>query len=271
LTLHEQQCNQISEHKNDIIASTISPCVKICTISFILFFFISTQSILFGQQKDVVNSNQQWFQYYNQTKLSDKWTLLVDGGFRWKEGFQESSQFIVRAAMGYSLTSNIQISSGLAHLGFYSSDKISKVEFRPYQEITVKNKFNKIDLNHRYRVEERFFKSVDNGVIQSPNTFNFRFRYSLMLSIPLFQLSKEKPEKVFILNIGDEIFVNAGSDIVDNVFDQNRFIISPTFKLSDQLSISSTWNSQFASTSTPSRYTYTNVIWLQIKHKLNFK
>lgn len=227
--------------------------------------------MLFGQQKNVGNGNQQWLQYYNQTKLNDKWTLLFDGGYRLKYGFQESSQYIVRAAIGYNINSDIRISSGLAHLGFYSSDKINKVEFRPYQEMTVNNKFNKIGLVHRYRMEERFFNPVTNGEIQTPNTFNFRFRYSLMLSIPLFKLSKAKTDKEFLINFGDEIFINAGKNVVNNIFDQNRFIVSPSFRLNENLTLSLTWNSQFASTSSQAIFNYTNVFWLQIKHKLNIR
>lgn len=241
------------------------------TISLILFFFIVAPRMLFGQQKNVGNGNQQWLQYYNQTKLNDKWTLLFDGGYRLKDGFQESSQYIVRAAIGYNINSDIRISSGLAHLGFYSSDKINKVEFRPYQEMTVNNKFNKIGLVHRYRMEERFFNPVTNGEIQTPNTFNFRFRYSLMLSIPLFKLSKAKTDKEFLINFGDEIFINAGKNVVNNIFDQNRFIVSPSFRLNENLTLSLTWNSQFASTSSQAIFNYTNVFWLQIKHKLNIR
>jgi len=227
--------------------------------------------LLFGQQKDVLKNNQQWFQYYNQTKLNDHWTLLFDGGYRWNDGFQESSQYIVRAAIGYNLNSDIQISSGIAHLGFYSSDKLDKVELRPFQEIIVKNKFNKIGLNHRYRIEERFFYPVTNGEIQTPGTFNFRFRYAFMFSIPLFKLSKTKTDKAFLLNIGDEIFINAGKEVVNGIFDQNRIIVSPTFKLNESLSLSLTWNGQFASTQSQDIFNYTNVYWFQIKHNLKIE
>lgn len=269
-TQHSQQCYMKCKKTTNNLEFTISQKLNLLTIPLFLFFFMVTPRILFGQQKNVVNGNQQWFQYYNQTKINDKWTLLFDGGYRWTDGFQESSQYIVRAAIGYNINSDIQISSGLAHLGFYSSDKINIVEFRPFQEMVVKNKFNKIGMVHRYRMEERFFNIVTNGGIQTPNTFNFRFRYSLMFSIPLFKLSKLKTDKVFLINIGDEIFINAGKNVV-NIFDQNRFIVSPTFKLNESLSLSLTWNGQFASTSSQDIFNYTNVYWFQIKHNLKIR
>ncbi|MFO7880621.1 MAG: DUF2490 domain-containing protein [Bacteroidales bacterium] len=267
-TQHAQECYQESNQTSCNLAFTNSPNLNLLTISFFLFLFAATPSLLFGQQKDVVKSNQQWFQYYNQTKLNNNLTLLYDGSYRWKDRFQKKSQYLIRAAIGYNINSDIQISSGIAHLGFYFSDKLITVEFRPYQEILVKNKFNKIGMNHRYRIEERFFYPVDNGEIQKLGTFNFRFRYAFMFSIPLFKLSKTKTDKAFLLNIGDEIFINAGKEVVNGIFDQNRIIVSPTFKLNESLSLSLTWNSQFASTQSQDIFNYTNVYWFQIKHNL---
>ncbi|MBL7472043.1 DUF2490 domain-containing protein [Robertkochia sediminum] len=235
---------------------------------FFLFILIGVAEVVSAQKREVVYSDQQWFQYYNQTKLNDKWTLLFDAGSRWREGFEESSQYIARAAIGYALRPDIRISSGLAHSGYYIADKIKKVEFRPYQEIAVRNTFHKIGLVHRYRIEERFFNAVANSEIEIPNRFNFRFRYSLMLSIPLFHLSKENTDKVFLLNIGDEIFVNAGKDVV-NVFGQNRFVVSPSLGFNEILTFSLAWNSQFTSTPVEDVFSYSDVFWLQIKHRLD--
>jgi len=67
---------------------TISPKLNLLTNPLFLFFFIIAPRMLFGQQKNVANGNQQWLQYYNETKLNDRWTLLFDGGYRWKDGFQ---------------------------------------------------------------------------------------------------------------------------------------------------------------------------------------
>lgn len=233
----------------------------------ILFFSLANTSDLFGQNKNVTNENQQWFQYCNETQLSDKWIWLSDAVYRLKNSFQESSQYLVRTGIGYDLNSNFRISSGFAYLGFYSNDAVNQIEFRPYQEVKIEHSLNNLDLNHRYRVEERFFYPYSNGQTKSQSTFNFRFRYSIMVGIPLYKF-KGEIEKEFILYIGNEIFINAGNDIVNNVFDQNRFIISPSFKLNEQLTFSITWNNQFASTATQANFEHTDIIWLQITHKL---
>lgn len=235
----------------------------------VLLFAVATMHVK-AQNKKVKKGNQQWVQYYVQIKLCEKWTLAADAGYRVGDHFTEKVQYIARAGLDYAINPSLHIAAGFANLGFYSGGKINKTEFRPYEEVSIKNPFPKFDINHRFRLEERFFNPVQNGKIERPGTFNFRFRYSFMASIPLFNLSKKNRDEKILFNIGDEIFLNAGRSVVYNLFDQNRFIISPTLQFSKNLSVSFTWNSQFSATTTPATYNQTNVAWLQVRHKLDF-
>ncbi|WP_162623278.1 DUF2490 domain-containing protein [Confluentibacter sediminis] len=229
----------------------------------VLTFVLS--NIVNAQTKKVSHENQQWIQYYNETKLNKTWTLLTDASFRWKEAFNENSQFLVRTGLGYSIAPNLRIGGGFTYVGFYSQDTLNKIEYRPHQDLVFKSTYNKIKISQRVRIEERFFNPLNN-----PNhSFNFRFRYSFNVSVPIAKLSKSNPDCIFLLNIGDEIFINTGKETPTQTFDQNRFIISPTFQLNKRLSISPTFNSQFASTTTARSYKQTNVFWLQVRHNLD--
>jgi Protein of unknown function (DUF2490) len=223
-----------------------------------------------AQSKIVEEGNQQWAQYYGQVKLTEKWNLLADGGYRLGDNFTKKVQYIVRAGIEYTINPSLRLAAGFANLGFYSGQKINKTEFRPYEEMSIKNTFPKFDFNHRFRIEERFFNPVLDGKIERPGTFNFRFRYSFMVGIPMVTLSKKNRDKKILLNIGDEIFFNAGKHIVYNVFDQNRLIISPTVQFSKNFAVSFTCNNQFAATTTAKTYDHTNVAWLQVKQKFDF-
>ena len=222
-----------------------------------------------AQEKTIKKNNQQWLQYYTQIKLNDKWTLLADGGYRVANNFGTSSQYLIRAGLGYTLNPNIQVGGGFAHFGFYTSGKLSRVEFRPYEELMIKSKLGNTDISNRVRVEERFFNPVVEGSIKGPGTFNVRFRYQLVANIPLINLSEKDPNKKILLGIGDEVFLNAGKHIVYNVFDQNRLLISPTVQFSKNLSVALTWNSQFGATNTPATYNYSKILWLQVRQKFN--
>ncbi len=221
-----------------------------------------------AQVKEITTGNQQWIQYYNQSQLHEKWSLVTDGGFRTRNNFDEKSQYLVRTGLQYDLSPNLSITAGLGHLGFYSDGSKSRSEFRPYQELVLKNKFICLSLAHRYRVEERFFRNIlpDNS---KTNSFNFRFRYRLLVNIPLWQ-SNKNPNKELSLNVGDEIFIHAGKDIVFNVFNQNRLLIGPAYQLNKKLAFSLTYNRQFSASNAPRQYQNNNIIWLGINHKMSF-
>lgn len=231
----------------------------------VCFVIILDASLVTAQTNNIDTENQQWFQYYNQVKVAQRWNWLTDIGYRWKDSFSKKSQHLVRSGIGYQPNQTTQILQGFAHLGSYSDQRLTKIEFRPYQEILIKNKYNKLALKQRIRIEERFFHPITTG----SNTFNFRFRYALCTTIPLIKFSSIHPDKKIVLHIGDEIFVNAGNQTTNAVFDQNRIMISPTLVLNKKLSLSLTWNSQFLSTSTPAIFDQNDVVWFQVKQQFD--
>ncbi|MDQ6763318.1 MAG: DUF2490 domain-containing protein [Bacteroidota bacterium] len=232
-------------------------------------FALGLSTISLAQNKNVKKGSQQWIQYYNQSKIGNKWTWSFDGGYRWNTLFSNPYQYIVRTGLGYQLSSTMKVSAGFAHLGFYTSDKLSKVEYRPYEELAITNSNKHFGMLQRFRIEERYFKNVVGGDIQSGHTFNFRFRYACMLNFKILKLSNGKPDEFLSMNLGDEIFINAGKKVVYNVFDQNRFLVGPSISFSKNFSIGLMYNSQFAALNTAKSYNYTDILWLTIKQNLD--
>ena len=112
-------------------------------------------------------------------------TLLTDAGYRLKDSFSKNSQYIVRTGFCYHLNKNMRVTFGFAHLGFYSNDRIVKREYRPYQDFMLRQKFGRLGFEHRIRIEQRYFKSINQGDTFAEDNYNFRFRYRLILSIPI--------------------------------------------------------------------------------------
>ncbi|SDL29320.1 Protein of unknown function [Catalinimonas alkaloidigena] len=223
----------------------------------------------YAQQKDVVPSNQQWIQYYNQTKLSKQWTWMTDGGFRWRDQMRHPAQYVVRTGLGYRLHENIRVAAGMAHLGSYTNDRLRRIEWRPYQEIQSSHTYGRIDVVHRFRAEQRFLKTLALAEAPATHSFNHRLRYRLMVTVPLLKLSARRPYPKLVLDVGDELFINLGRNIVYTVFDQNRLLIGPTLQLHENLDLALTYNHQFASTTTPGRYNRDGILWLGVRHKLD--
>lgn len=153
--------------------------------------------------------------------------------------------------------------------GAYSASSFNKLEYRPYQELFASYKYNKVNLQHRFRLEERYFKNVVEGNIQNGHNFNFRLRYQIAANIPLAKLSAEYPERMLLLGVGDEIFINAGREIVNNILDKNRIIIGPVVQFSKALTIALSYTHQYSQLRTAGNYAHDDIMWLAIRHNLD--
>ena len=237
--------------------------------AIISIFFFGVTITTIAQNKNFTKGSQQWIQYYNQTKISKKWTWSTDGGYRFNEMFKNPSQYIVRTGFSYQLNTHMKASAGFAHLGFYTSKKLSKLEYRPYQEFALSDKYNNLGIQHRFRIEERYFQNVFDGNIQPGDNFNVRFRYLFLLNFTIIKLSSTNPDRVLSMNLGDEIFINAGKEIVYNVFDQNRILMGTALEFTKSFTIAITYNIQYAAYNSSNNYNHTDVIWLAIKQNLD--
>jgi hypothetical protein len=218
-------------------------------------------------QKKIVYNNQQWIQYNNQLKLPGKLALISDISLRRIDAFSRWSQITFRTGLGYPLAENLQGVTGAACFTSYTNDALSRIEFRFFQEANMNTLFAKVSLQQRLRIEARFFKRVEEGSIQTETDFFFRFRYRLFAAIPV---GKKKEESVtkFFLNIGNEVFINAGKEITYNTFDNNRFLLGATLELNKRLSFSLAYINQFGQRSGPALYENSDIAYLGITHKI---
>ena len=230
----------------------------------LIFLQIGLTASLNAQREVKEQEAQQWLQYYGQASLDDHWVLLVDGGFRWTNFFLIESQFLMRAALGYEFGQGPTISAGYAYLGVYRSDVLSGYEHRPYQEIKYSHDLSNFTLSHRLRIEERFF------TINDIKSSEVRFRYGINLKMLTIPLSRSKPHFKLDLNMGNELFLTAGNELLPNAFSENRLIFSPNLHINKQISVALTWNRKLSATINESVYNATHIIWLQIRHNIAF-
>lgn len=196
--------------------------------------------------------------------------MLIDGGFRWKNEFQDKSLYVIRTGIAYEIRPGIRIAAGFAHTGTFSSDTISKMEFRPYQEMTYKKQYNKIRIDQRFRIEERIFQAISQRELTGPAIFYWRFRYQFQLNFPIWKFCEKDPNRYLSFSISEELFINAGEK-AKSWFDMNRIVCGPVFHLNDRLNFSLSYNAQFATGTMPKKHQYTSVAWFTIRQKISLK
>lgn len=153
-----------------------------------------------------------WAIYFGNQTFSKNWNWWTETQYRSHEIIPDTNQFLVRTGIGYNLTennNNILLGYAFIHSENYQTgnpDKIKTQEHRIYQQFITRQQFNRFFIQHRYRLEQRFFQ----------DDFRMRLRYFLALNYPL---NKEKLEKNAVyLSAYNEIFLNTEP----RIFDRNR-------------------------------------------------
>ncbi|MEO8066371.1 MAG: DUF2490 domain-containing protein [Flavobacteriales bacterium] len=220
-------------------------------------------------------TNQQlvWFVYNNTLNFSAKWALVTD--IQERRFIQPSAQhqFLVRTKVQYNLGQGWDV--GLGGCIFwqspndpYSTSDLVVPELRPHLEVSQKQKVRFFRINHRYKVEARFFHNVESGELRDGYTFrNFRFRYRLGVDVPLWN-SKDKKVEYLALRVNDEIHLNAGEQVVMNTFDQNRLYAGFSTTVTPNLSIEVGYLNWFQEQSSGDDYYNRNIFRLSINHKI---
>ncbi len=190
--------------------------------------------LLQGQTKETGSVQQLWLGYFNQTRFSNRLGLWADIHLRTKEDFiTDVSQGIVRVGLTYYVTDDAKVTMGYAFVNHFPADNhknISQPEHRAWQQIQWHNRYPKLRVMQWFRIEERWRRKIlnDDELAEGYN-FNFRFRYNFFSQFPLSKKRFQPHTFSFVVN--DEVHVNAGKQIVNNYFDQNRFFVGFNFHI----------------------------------------
>ena len=205
---------------------------KIIFLILFSFFHINLFS-----QKDISYLSHLWFQYFETINVNKKWALNADVGNRIVENngkINYTSQFFVRAGLGYNGIRNFNILAGYALFFTSNAQDIPIQENRIWQRIQYNFNIKKLKFTNRFRFEQRWRQSIGN--IENENyLFNTRIGNQIGVQVPFRNITINKKELSLVLS--DEIFLNLGGIAKDYLFDQNRIHIGLVCNINPNLSV----------------------------------
>lgn len=193
-------------------------------------------------QKQVEHQQQVWYAYFNTIQFDTTWSLTSEFQERRFINPSAQHQFIIRAQVRRKLGAGWAVSAGMCIFYHRSNDPesdndLTVPEFRPHIEFNHKQKIHFLRLEHRYKVEARFFHNTNTTLTDLEEGYTYttmRIRYQLQLAYPLVKFNDAQ---TLSLKAGDEILLNAGKKIVKNVFDQNRWFVGLNMAFSPSFSV----------------------------------
>lgn len=235
------------------------------SLCFILSALTSAQTTKKTDQQSLL-----WTRYYNQLAIDTRWSIHTEFDNRiFLKPFAENL-FVFRIQGRHKINSSIEVGSGFTYFSVYTQDPNRNFDFeipeyRAQQDITYKKSYNKVTLNQRFQVEERFIHNASRTELLDGTTFSWRFRYRLQAEYPLW----EKENHYLKAIVYDEIMVNAGRSIIYNTFDQNRIYAALQCGINKSIAIELGYLKSFQQRPTGVDYFDRDIVRLSIFHKLH--
>jgi hypothetical protein len=186
----------------------------------------------YSQESDLGN----WLIYIGNKKIDSKWNWHHEVQYRNYNAIGDLEQLLLRTGIGYNLTennNNLLLGYGFIHSQNYianADEKVNVDEHRIFQQFITRQSFSRVQLQHRYRFEQRFIEDTD---------FRVRFRYFLSLNVAI--NNSDIVDKTWYGSIYNEIFINGNQ----NIFDRNRLYFGIGYKLSQSAKFEIGYMNQF--------------------------
>jgi len=229
---------------------------------FLMIFHLAGYSCLSQNSKSY--SNQQWFQYYNQLVISNKYTLFTDAGFRTADNISRFSQWLVRASLGYPITKKLNGASGIAFFYHIGKGSNNVLEFRPFQELNTEHSLWLSTIHHRFRTEARIYRQNGSVINRLQQQFDLRTRYRLLCNIPLLSIKTQK----ISINVGNEFFYSFRLVPHKTPMLGNRMLLGVAGKTSKNITWSFTYNAQWNKMVNPDLIEKTDVVWIALTRRI---
>ncbi|AVR45476.1 hypothetical protein C7S20_09455 [Christiangramia fulva] len=190
---------------------------KIRPIVFTTFLF-GLFSIALNAQKKVETQHLLWTRYSLKVKLDDNYQIRQEieertYWFPWRQ-HQFLSRTFGERKLGKGWNGGLGFTYFLQSLPHDPEIKAfhNRTELRPQLELAyTQNVSEKISLHHRYWSDFRFFEQPNGSFKYGNNRSRYKFEI------------RYYPFQNLTLKAFDEILINIGGEIVQNVFDQNRY------------------------------------------------
>ena len=214
-------------------------------------------------QKQIDDQIHGWVAYQGNHKLNNKLDLHTEYQWRRADGFANWQQSLTRVGLDYKLNPNCTISGGYGWIISYpygSQPIAAKThENRLWQQVNLKAQYGAVQIQHRYRLEQRWVDTL----------FRQRIRYRAQCIIPLQQTYLEQGKGLF-MNVNDEVFLGFGMGIGKNILDQNRFIAAVGYKFDSNFNIQLGYLNQFVVKTNGVQMERNHTLWTTVVYNLDF-
>lgn len=181
-----------------------------------------------------------WYSYNGTYNFNEKWGFNTE--FQWRRDhiISRKQQNLFRSGINYKVNKKLTLRTGYALIETYNYGDIPLnplgkqfTEHRVYQMAILNDNLGKLDLSHRFMLEQRWIGRYSNAALTKEDSYAFsnRLRYMFRMQLPL--KGNSMGNNTPYAAIFDEVLIGFGKNVNENIFDQNRVGIVLGYKFSD--------------------------------------
>lgn len=199
-----------------------------------------------GAQNNRLNTQGMigWYNYFGTIKLNERWGIHTEYQWRRDDLIVNWQQSLLRVGVNYYVNPRVLLRAGYGWIETFAYGDIPLnalgrdfSEHRLFQMVQLSHKEEKVDISHRFMLEQRFVGRYSSPLFEREDEYPLlhRVRYMLRLQrpMPFFEDRTLAP----YLATYNELFIGFGENVNANVFDQNRFGVLVGFRPSSTFRI----------------------------------
>lgn len=210
-----------------------------------------------------------WWAYTGTYRLTDRLSIHAEAQARRHDFVKDWQQWFVRPALNYHLNGNVSFSAGYLYAITYPYGEFpAKDDFpehRAYEQMQLQHKENRFAFTHRYRLEQRWVRPA----LSNDFVYTNRMRYLFRTNIPLTGTAVEAHTPYLLFY--NEVFLNFGKNVQQNVFDQNRLSAGMGYRFSKSLALEVSYLNQFVQRANGYQYENNHTLLVGLVHNIDFR
>lgn len=204
---------------------------------FILFFIINYSTATPQNTRTNEYNNIGWYTTFATLKITPRWGLHAEYQWRRNNYITHWQQSLLRTGINYHVAANATLRMGYGWIETYPYGNTplnvfgkTFTEHRIFEALLVDNTVSRVQLNHRYMLEQRWVGKFANALSKNETEFTFlnRLRYMVRAQLPLKGPTLDDKEPYMAAY--DELFIGFGKNVGENIFDQNRIGVLAGYK-----------------------------------------
>ncbi|UOQ53234.1 DUF2490 domain-containing protein [Hymenobacter cellulosivorans] len=225
------------------------------------------QSSTLGKSRPLTSAL--WLNLSSDARLTDRWGSHLEAQWRQAKGVGTPHQNVLRLGVTYHATAALQLSSGYALLLTTDNNDVPTAtllpEHRVYQQLLLNDLQDRLQLQHRYRLEQRWVQLADGAAPVYVNRIRYQLRMLYPLSGPVLTSSG-----AYIV-AANELFLGFGRNVEHGIFDQNRAYAALGYQVMKSLALELGYQNQLASSASIGRFGNTHSVQVGLKFNPDFR